>query len=104
VIREGKAHIANRVRAEKITLAEKRTYLQSLEKNELVSLLLHASTLHEYLPIFRPAPLALVPIIVEPQPIRPGHSPQLEEEEYYEVYIETEPLPYPKSVPNAHKS
>ncbi|KAL2043930.1 hypothetical protein N7G274_003450 [Stereocaulon virgatum] len=96
VIREEKAHIANKVRAEKMTLAEKRTYLKSLEKNELVSLLLHASTLHEDLPIFRPAPLAPVPIIVEPQPMRPGHPPQLEEEESYEVYIEPEPLPYPK--------
>lgn len=95
VIREEKAHIAGKVADQKMTLAEKRTYLKNLEKNELVSLLLHASTLHEDLPIFSPTPLVPVPLVVEPQAVRPGHAP-LEEEEYYEVYIEPEPLPYPK--------
>ena len=95
VIREEKAHIAGRVADQKMTIAEKRTYLKGLEKNELVSLLVHASTLHEDLPIFRPPPPAPVPVIVEPQPIRPGQGPP-DEEEYYEVYIEPDPLPYPK--------
>lgn len=82
-----------------MTVAEKRTYFQTLEKNELVSLLLHASALHEDLPVFKPPPppSAPVPVIVEPQPMRAtGYAPQ-EEEEYYEVYVEPEPLPYPKA-------
>lgn len=79
-----------------VTVVEKRTYFQSLEKNELVSLLLHASALHGDLPVFKPPPPSPVPVIVEPQPLRPGAAPP-EEEEIYEVYVEPEPLPYPKA-------
>ena len=97
IVREEKIHISGKVAASQtMTAAEKRTYLRGLEKNELVSLLLHASTLHPDLPIFRPP----VPVIVEPQPTRPPnhHIIQVEDEEVevYE-YIEPEPLPYPKA-------
>ena len=100
MVREEKSHISGKVSASPtMTPAEKRTYLRTLEKNELVSLLLHANTLHPDLPIFRPP----VPIIVEPQPTRPPPNHhnimQVGEEEEAEVYeyIEPEPLPYPKA-------
>lgn len=98
IVREEKSHISGKVAASPtMTIAEKRTYLRSLEKNELVSLLLHANTLHPDLPIFRPP----VPIIIEPQPTRPlnHHLMQVDGEEEVEVYeyIEPEPLPYPKA-------
>ncbi|KAK4693834.1 hypothetical protein P7C71_g3637, partial [Lecanoromycetidae sp. Uapishka_2] len=90
-------HIAGKVAPwHDMTAIEKRTYFQSLEKNELVSLLLHASALHDDLPVFKPPPPPPVPVIVEPQPLRPGAAFQ-EEEEYNEVYVEPEPLPYPKA-------
>lgn len=89
-------HVAGKVASwHGMTLAEKRTYFQSLEKSELISLLLHANHLHADLPVFRPPP-APIPVIVEPLPLRPGIVSQ-EEEEYYEVYVEPEPLPYPKA-------
>lgn len=90
-------HIAGKVAPwHGMTISEKRTYFQSLEKNELVSLLLHANSLHDDLPVFKPPPPPPIPVIVEPQPLRPGAAPA-EEEEYYEVYVEPEPLPYPRA-------
>ncbi|KAK0513462.1 hypothetical protein JMJ35_004448 [Cladonia borealis] len=101
IAREEKSHISGKIAAvPTMTPAEKRTYFRSLGQNELVSLLLHASTLHPDLPIFRPP----VPVIVEPQPTRPlptNHhiTMQVGDEEEVEVYeyIEPEPLPYPKA-------
>lgn len=80
-----------------MTLAEKRTYLHSLEKPELVSLLLHASSLHEDLPIFKAPPPVPIPTIVEPRPLPVPIQSSLDEEEYIEIYVEQEPLPYPKA-------
>lgn len=80
-----------------MTLAEKRTYLQSLEKAELVSLLLHAHTLHADLPIFRPPPPVPIPTIIEPRPLPVPIQSSLDEEDYIEIYVEQEPLPYPKA-------
>ena len=86
-VQEERMHLAGKVRADRMSLAEKRTYLQGLEKAELVSLLLHASTLHEDLPVFAPPP-----------PPPPVHvlEPAADEEELY-VYVEPDPLPYPKA-------
>ena len=80
-------HLAGKVSADRMSLSEKRAYLQGLEKAELVSLLLHASTLHEDLPVFAPPP---------PPPPAQVLEPTADEEELY-VYVEPDPLPYPKA-------
>ena len=85
--REEMMHLTGKVRADRMTLSEKRTYLQGLEKAELVSLLLHASSLHEDLPVFAPPP--------PPPPVQ-VLEPTADEEEFY-VYVEPDPLPYPKA-------
>lgn len=96
--REEKSHIAGKVAAKAtMTTAEKRTYLQSLENPELVSLLLHASSLHSDLPIFTPPPPTSIPTILEPRPLPAPIQSSLDEEEYIEIYVQQEPLPYPKA-------
>lgn len=85
-VQEEKMHLTGKVSADRMSLPEKRSYLQGLEKAELVSLLLHASTLHEDLPVFAPPP--------PPPPVQ-VLEPTADEEELY-VYVEPEPLPYPK--------
>ena len=85
-MQQEKMHLSGKVSADRMSLLEKRTYLQGLEKAELVSLLLHASTLHEDLPVFAPPPPAPPVQVLEPT---------ADEEELY-VYVEPEPLPYPK--------
>ncbi len=80
-----------------MALAEKRNYLTNLDKSELVSLLLHASTLHPDLPIFLPPPPVSIPTIIEPRPLPVPIQSTLDEEEYIEIYVEQEPLPYPKA-------
>ena len=87
VVKEEKMHLMGKVSAERMSLSEKRIYLQGLEKAELVSLLLHASTLHEDLPVFAPPP---------PPPAVQITEPTADEEELY-VYVEPDPLPYPKA-------
>ncbi|KAF6239675.1 hypothetical protein HO173_002221 [Letharia columbiana] len=87
VVQEEKMHLTGKVSAGRMSLSEKRTYLQNLEKAELVSLLLHASTLHEDLPVFGPPP--------PPPPVQ-VLEPTADEEELY-VYVEPDPLPYPKA-------
>ena len=89
---EEKMHLTGKVRADRMTLSEKRTYLRGLEKAELVSLLLHASTLHEDLPVFAPPP--------PPPPVQ-VLEPTADEEELY-VYVEPDPLPYPKAGNGLH--
>ncbi|KAL6718784.1 hypothetical protein ACLMJK_003018 [Lecanora helva] len=97
-LRTEKSHISGKVPPQDtMTLAEKRTYFHSLEKPELVSLLLHASTLHPDLPVFAPPPPVSIPTIVEPRPLPVPIQSTLDEEEYIEIYIEQEPLPYPKA-------
>ena len=86
-VKEEKMHLAGKVSAYRMSLSEKRTYLQGLEKAELVSLLLHASTLHEDLPVFAPPPPAPPVQVLEAA---------ADEEELY-IYVEPDPLPYPKA-------
>lgn len=86
IVQEEKMHLTGKVSAERMSLSEKRTYLQGLEKAELVSLLLYASTLHEDLPVFAPPP--------PPPPVQ-MLEPTADEELY--VYVEPDPLPYPKA-------
>ena len=86
-VQEEKMHVTGKVSAERMSLSERRTYLQGLEKAELVSLLLHASTLHEDLPVFAPPP--------PPPPVQVFEATGDEEELY--VYVEPDPLPYPKA-------
>lgn len=87
IVQEEKMHLTGKVSADRMSSSEKRTYLQGLEKAELVSLLLHASTLHEDLPVFAPPP---------PLPLVQVLEPTIEEEELY-IYVEPDPLPYPKA-------
>ena len=84
---EEKTHLSGKVSAGRMSVSEKRSYLQGLEKAELVSLLLHASTLHEDLPVFAPPPPPPPVLVLEPT---------AEEEELY-IYVEPDPLPYPKA-------
>ena len=86
-VQEEKMHLTGKVSAGRMSVSEKRSYLQGLGKAELVSLLLHASTLHEDLPVFAPPP---------PPPPVLALEPTADEEELY-VYIEPDPLPYPKA-------
>jgi len=96
--RDQKTHTAGKVAAQPtMALAEKRNYLTNLDKSELVSLLLHASTLHPDLPIFLPPPPVSIPTIIEPRPLPVPIQSTLDEEEYIEIYVEQEPLPYPKA-------
>jgi len=97
-----RGHITGKTRApDAMGTVEKRQYFRSLEKNELVSLLLHADTLHPDLPVFGPyppPPMTLVPAL---EAAAAGNIimqlPEGEAEEIYEVYVEPEPLPYPKA-------
>ncbi|KAL8921775.1 MAG: hypothetical protein Q9208_005532 [Pyrenodesmia sp. 3 TL-2023] len=118
VLREEKAHVEGKVSAETLSVVEvslqtlycsaveqqlsiyqKRRYLQSLPSAQLVSLLLHATILHPDLPIFATAsggPLpekARKPIthFVDPT------APPEEDDESYDLYPDSEVLPYPKA-------
>ena len=65
-----------------LTTLQKREYFQTLHTDELVSLLLHASSLHPSLPLFTPK------TGTEPLALAEG------EEEFYE---DEDVLPYPKA-------
>lgn len=107
-----------------MSFAHKRDYLQSLEKEELVSLLLHASTLHPDFLIFPPLPstttFAPTPVSVSPAgntiptvrileaaaaasflPAPPPPPPIIAEPDPgpnpYDAYLDEEPLPYPRA-------
>ncbi|KAI4121111.1 MAG: hypothetical protein LQ338_006559 [Usnochroma carphineum] len=99
VLREEKAHVDGKVSAETLSVVEKRRYLQSLPPAQLVSLLLHATVLHPDLPIFA-TPFG------GPLPERPKRpithfvdptAPPEEEDESYDLYPDSEVLPYPKA-------
>ena len=127
-VKRERAHLVGRVSAESgMTEAEKREYFRGMEKDELVSLLMHASALYPALPIFRPPPSAppakaQVPtIIVEPTPVRMTSTTttganntvqavsaataagtedvaeEAAEEDFYATYVPADPLPYPKA-------
>ncbi|KAL8934366.1 MAG: hypothetical protein Q9216_005946, partial [Gyalolechia sp. 2 TL-2023] len=120
VLREEKAHTEGKVSAETLSLVEvcpsspthdiqkqpfklsslqKRRYFQSLSPANLVSLLLHATILHPDLPIFAtpsggPLPERTkkpITYFVDPT------APVEEEDESYDLYPDSEVLPYPKA-------
>ncbi|KAL8740336.1 MAG: hypothetical protein Q9184_008506, partial [Pyrenodesmia sp. 2 TL-2023] len=106
VLREEKAHVEGKVSAETLSVVEqylnnyqKRRYLQSLPSAQLVSLLLHATILHPDLPIFATASGGPLP----EKPRRPvthfvdPTAPPEEEDESYDLYPDSEILPYPKA-------
>lgn len=118
VLREEKAHVEGKVSAEALSVVEvslqpiycfalehhlnvhqKRRYLQSLPSAQLVSLLLHATILHPELPIFATASGGPLP----ERPRRPithfvdPTAPAEEEDESYDLYPNSEVLPYPKA-------
>lgn len=82
-----------------MTLAEKRRYLLSLPADNLVSLLLHATTLHPSLPIFSAAkpPTAEAVQLVQQTPQLQTVEQAAAEEELYDYFAERELLPYPKA-------
>ncbi|KAL8949578.1 MAG: hypothetical protein Q9222_004326 [Ikaeria aurantiellina] len=99
VLREEKAVVDGKVGAETLSIVEKRHYLQSLPSAHLVSLLLHATVLHPTLPIFATPSGGLPP----ERPKRPithfidPTAPVEEEDESYDLYPDSETLPYPKA-------
>ncbi|KAL8740775.1 MAG: hypothetical protein Q9190_006552, partial [Brigantiaea leucoxantha] len=97
VLREERAHVEGKVSAESMSIVEKRRYLQCLPASHLVSLLLHATTLHPDLPVFS----ATRPTVERPpRPIThfiDPTAPPVEEDESYDLYPESEVLPYPKA-------
>lgn len=98
--REESGHLAGKISAtENMGLVEKRQYFQSLEKKELVSLLLHASTMHSDLPVFDQHPRT--PAAPMPNNESLGRNvimapPPGEDEENYEIFVDLDELPYPK--------
>lgn len=102
VLREEKAQLEGRVSAEGMSLAERRRYLQTLPKPHLVSLLLHATKLHPNLPVLSAsqATAASSARVLKDTLYQPIVTAQLmvgDDEETYELYSETDPLPYPKA-------
>ncbi|KAL9130307.1 MAG: hypothetical protein Q9217_001482 [Psora testacea] len=100
VLRERESHLTGRVTAAQIAektgmqmgLSEKRKYFQALDKAVLVSLLLHASSLHEDLAIFQPnAPATISTTVSKLEGSAASGAVVMDEDEIYE-----EPLPYPK--------
>ncbi|KAL8825369.1 MAG: hypothetical protein Q9170_007819 [Blastenia crenularia] len=99
ILREDKAQLQGKVSAEALSLVEKRRYLRSLPVEDLVSLLLHATIIHPDLPIFATPSGGPLP----ERPKRPityfvdPTAPAEEDDESYDLYPDSENLPYPKA-------
>lgn len=98
ILRREKTIWIGNISAERMTLAEKRRYLLSLPSDNLISLLLHATTLHPSLPIFSAAkpPTAEAVQLVAQVPNQTVEQAAAEEE-LYDFFAERELLPYPKA-------
>ncbi|KAL8709396.1 MAG: hypothetical protein Q9225_007456 [Loekoesia sp. 1 TL-2023] len=99
ILREEKVHTEGKVSAEALSLVEKRRYLQSLPAANLVSLLLHSTILHPDLPIFATpfgGPLPEKPKRPITHFVDPT-APAEEDDESYDLYPDSEMLPYPKA-------
>ncbi|KAL9102363.1 MAG: hypothetical protein Q9163_002485 [Psora crenata] len=102
VLRNERIHLAGRIPAAEVRetpdaqlgLAEKRKYFQSLEKDVLVSLLLHATSLHEDLAVFEPTTpnAASATVSMLEDAVVAGASLVADDDDE----ISEEPLPYPK--------
>ncbi|KAG7009575.1 hypothetical protein G7Y79_00002g006900 [Physcia stellaris] len=99
ILRSSKTAWTAHISAERMTLAEKRRYLLSLPADNLVSLLLHATTLHPSLPIFSAAkpPTAEAVQLTQQTPQLQTVEQAAAEEELYDYFAERELLPYPKA-------
>ncbi|MCJ1432462.1 hypothetical protein MMC27_001818 [Xylographa pallens] len=100
VSREEKQRLDGTVAGDGLNFAEKRQYFQSLPQEHLVSLLLHACSLHPSLPVFAPNAAQNISPTIPSHQAAPQRSTTntsrlalIEAEEYYE---EEEVLPYPK--------
>lgn len=79
---------------------QKRNYLQSLSPAHLVSLLLHATSLHPSLPIFSAAQTSSMAPPAKPAVPVPGFAATPitgDDDDTYDLYSESDPLPYPKA-------
>ncbi|MCJ1396923.1 hypothetical protein MMC11_000115 [Xylographa trunciseda] len=101
VSRKEKQRLEGTVAGDGMSLAEKRQYFQTLSQEHLVSLLLHACSLHPSLPVFAPKATQSVPSTISSTQAAPRQSATdgsrialTEAEEYYE---EEDALPYPKA-------
>ncbi|MCJ1473777.1 hypothetical protein MMC13_002428 [Lambiella insularis] len=101
VTREEQGRFEGRVAGDGLSFSERRQYLQTLPQEDLISLLLHACTLHPSLPIFEPDAAQTVQaanvanaVIPAPSSTDPLKAELAEVEEYYE---EEDVLPYPKA-------
>ncbi|MCJ1292595.1 hypothetical protein MMC34_004146 [Xylographa carneopallida] len=100
VSREEKHRIDGTAAGDGMSFTEKRKYFQSLPQEQLVSLLLHACSIHPSLPVFAPkVPQNISSVVSSNQPApqqsttNASKAALLEAEEYYE---EDDVLPYPK--------
>ncbi|MCJ1377087.1 hypothetical protein MMC17_000177 [Xylographa soralifera] len=100
VSREEKQRLEGTVAGDGMSFAEKRQYFQSLSQQHLVSLLLHACSLHPSLPVFAPKAAQNMLSTIPSNQTAPPQSATvssrvalIEAEEYYE---EDDVLPYPK--------
>lgn len=98
IVRKEKKTWNGNISAERMTIAEKRRYLLTLPPDNLVSILLHATTLHPGLPIFAAAktPTAEAIQLVTQTPNQTLDQAAAEEE-LYDFFAERELLPYPKA-------
>ncbi|KAL8787114.1 MAG: hypothetical protein Q9195_007942, partial [Heterodermia aff. obscurata] len=86
------------ISAQRMTLAEKRRYLSTLPPDSLVSLLLHATTIHPSLPIFKAAkPPTQEAVQLVAQVPNQTLEQAAAEEELYDFFAERELLPYPRA-------
>ncbi|MCJ1392678.1 hypothetical protein MMC18_005549 [Xylographa bjoerkii] len=100
VSREEKQRLEGTVAGDGMSLAEKRQYFQKLSQEHLVSLLLHACSLHPSLPVFAPKAAQNIPSTIPSDRTATQQSATntsrvalAEAEEYYE---DEDVLPYPK--------
>ena len=98
ILRDEKKTWDGNISAERMTIAEKRRYLLTLPPENLVSILLQATTLHPGLPIFAAAkpPTAEAIQLVTQTPTQTLEQAAAEEE-LYDFFAERELLPYPKA-------
>ncbi|KAL8640111.1 MAG: hypothetical protein Q9228_002932, partial [Teloschistes exilis] len=106
VLHEERGYVDGKVRAaDTLGVVEKRRYLQSLKRDALVGLLLHATLLHPELPVFA-TPQGFPPKERQRRPVTHFVDPTLpvasgdddeDDEEEEDLYPDAENLPYPRA-------
>ncbi|KAL9582730.1 MAG: hypothetical protein Q9212_003130 [Teloschistes hypoglaucus] len=108
VLHEERGYVDGKVRAaDTLGVVEKRRYLQSLKRDALVGLLLHATLLHPELPVFA-TPQGFPPKERQRRPVTHFVDPTLsiaegddndddDDDEEEDLYPDAENLPYPRA-------